>query len=391
VKVLGPEPRKANLVARMRGSGKRRPLLMLAHLDVVDADPQEWTTHPFAFVEKDGYFYGRGTTDDKAMAAIWVANLVRFLQEGFIPDRDLILALTADEEGGPHNGATWLLEHRRELVDAAFGINEGGTGRARHGRYLSNMLQASEKVYVDFELVATGRAGHSSVPTGDNAIYHLADALRRIGEYRFPARLSEITRAFFDRMAAIESEAVAVDMRAILRDPPDPVALERLSAVPYYNGVLRTTCVATRLDAGQTNNTIPQSARAVLNCRLLPGESAEEVRQTLTGLVAGGPVEIVPLAPPKPSPPSPLTDEIMRPVERITEELWPGVPVVPVMGIGATDSLRFRQAGIPMYGVSGIFYDMDDVRAHCPDERIETRSFYDGLEFLHRLVRSLSS
>ena len=391
VHLVGPTERKLNLVARMRGTGRRPPLLMLAHLDVVDADPEEWTHHPFTFIEQDGYFYGRGTSDDKAMAAIWVANLVRLRQEGWTPDRDLILALTADEEGGEHNGASWLLAHRRDLVEAAMGINEGGFGRMRGGRRISNTVQASEKVYLDFELEAEGRGGHSSIPTPDNAIYHLAAALGKVAEHRFPVRLSEVTRRYFEKMAEIEAPEVAADMRAVLRDPPDPGALERLSTLPHYNGALRTTAVATRLDAGQSNNTIPQTARAVVNCRMLPGEDAEEVRRTLVGWIGDDRVRVTPLAAPKPSPPSPLTAELMEPVERITAEIWPGVPVVPVMGIGATDSLRFRQAGIPMYGVSGIFYDVDDVRAHCPDERIAVESFHDGQEFLYRLVRELAS
>lgn len=391
VQILGPEPRKGNLVARLRGTGKRGPLLLLAHLDVVDARAGEWTTHPFTFVERDGHYYGRGTTDDKAMASIWVGNLLRYLEEGFRPDRDLILALTADEEGGAHNGAAWMLEHHRGLVEAAMGLNEGGYGRARHGRYVSNVVQASEKVYLDFLLEATGHAGHSSAPTADNAIYHLAGALVRVAAHEFPPKLGEVTRAFFERMAGIEAPEVAADMRAVLREPPDPGALARLSAVPYWNGLLRTTAVATRLESGIANNTIPQTATAIVNCRLLPGESAEEVRETLVGVIADGRVSVTPLAPPKPSPPSPLTGEIMEPVERITGEMWPGVPVVPVMGIGATDSLRFRQAGIPMYGVSGIFFDVDDVRAHAPDERITVRAFHEGAEFLYRLVKELSS
>ena len=389
--LLGPEPRKGNLVARVRGTGKRAPLLLLAHLDVVEAKPNEWATPPFTLVERDGHYHGRGTTDDKAMAAIWVDNLVRYLEAGFRPDRDLVLALTADEEGGPDNGASWLLENRRELVEAAFGLNEGGYGRARHGRHVSNVVQASEKVYADFELVAAGRAGHSAAPTPDNSIYRLAAALARLAAFHFPVKLGEVTRSFFEKMAEIEAPEVGADMRAILRHPPDPEALGRLSSVPYYNGLLRTTAVATRLEAGITNNTIPQTARAIVNCRLLPGESAEEVRETLVRVVADARVTVNPLAPPKPSPPSPLTREIMEPVERLTAEMWPGVPVVPVMGIGATDSLRFRQAGIPMYGVSGIFLDVDDVRAHAPDERIGVRAFHEGAEFLYRLVRELAS
>ncbi|MBV9773438.1 MAG: M20/M25/M40 family metallo-hydrolase [Gemmatimonadetes bacterium] len=390
VRVLGPAPRKSNLVARLRGTGACRPILLLAHLDVVDARPEEWATPPFTFVEQDGWFYGRGTTDDKAMASIWVANLLRLKREGFTPDRDVVLALTADEECGDHNGAKWLTGEQRELIDAEFGINEGGIGRIKHGRRISNMVQASEKVYVDFELVAHGTGGHSSLPTPDNAIYHLSAALARVAAYEFPVKLGEVARAFFERMANVESGPTADDLRAVLRTPPDPEAAARLSRIPQYNGMMRTTWTVTRLDAGQSNNTIPQTARAVVNCRLLPGESPDEVRRLLVETVADERVEVRPLVAAKPSPPSPLTPELMGAVERITEELWPGVPVVPTMGIGGTDSLYFRQAGIPMYGVSGLFFDVDDVRAHNPDERISVRSYFEGQEFLYRLVRALA-
>lgn len=391
VHLAGPHPRKMNLVARMRGTGARGPLLMLAHLDVVDADPAEWETPPFEFVERHGFFYGRGTTDQKAMASIWAANLIRMRREGTVPDRDLVLALTADEEGGEHNGARWLTHERRDLVDAAMGINEGGFGRMRGGRRISNNLQASEKVYLDLELVARGTAGHSSIPTDDNSIYHLAAALRRVAAHAFPVRLGEVARAFFERMSRIESGPMADDMRALLAGTASAEAITRLTAVPQYHGMTRTTWAATRLDAGQSNNTIPQSARAIVNCRLLPGETPEEIARLMREVVADDRIEVRQVVAAKPSPPSPLTPEVMAAVEGVTEQMWPGVPVVPVMGIGATDSLYFRQAGIPMYGVTGIFLDVDDVRAHAPDERISIQSYYEGQEFLYRLVRALSS
>lgn len=390
VHLAGPHPRKMNLVARMRGSGARGPLLMLAHLDVVDADPSEWQTPPFEFVERDGFFYGRGTTDQKAMASIWAANFIRMRREEIVPDRDLILALTADEEGGEHNGARWLTHERRDLVDAAMGINEGGFGRMRGGRRISNNLQASEKVYLDLELVARGTAGHSSVPTDDNSIYHLAAALGRIAAHPFPVQLGEVARAFFERMSRIESGVMADDMRALLAGTADAEAIARLTAVPQYHGMTRTTWAATRLDAGQSNNTIPQTARAIVNCRLLPGESPDEVARLMREVVADERIEVRQVIAAKPSPPSPLTPEVMDAVESVTGQMWPGVPVVPVMGIGATDSLYFRQAGIPMYGVTGIFLDVDDVRAHAPDERISIQSYFEGQEFLYRLVRALS-
>jgi acetylornithine deacetylase/succinyl-diaminopimelate desuccinylase-like protein len=391
VTLAGPHPRKMNLVARLRGTGARGPLLMLAHLDVVDADPSEWDTAPFEFVERDGFFYGRGTTDQKAMASIWTANLIRMRREGVEPDRDLILALTADEEGGEHNGARWLTRERRDLVDAVMGINEGGFGRMKDGRRIINNLQASEKVYLDLELAARGAAGHSSLPTDDNSIYHLAAALGRISAHAFPVQLGEVARAFFERMSRIDTGPLGDDMRALLAGTADADAIARLTAVPQYHGMTRNTWAATRLDAGQSNNTIPQSARAIVNCRLLPGETPEEMERLMREVVADERVEVRQVVAAKPSPPSPLTPEVMDAVEGITEQMWPGVPVVPVMGIGATDSLYFRQAGIPMYGVCGIFLDVDDVRVHAPNERIIIQAYYEGQEFLYRLVRALSS
>lgn len=389
--LVGPHPRKMNLVARLRGSGARGPLLMLAHLDVVEADPAEWETPPFRFDERDGFYYGRGTTDQKAMASLWTANLIRMRREGIVPDRDLILALTADEEGGQHNGARWLVQERRDLVDAAMGINEGGFGRMKGGRRISNNLQASEKVYLDLELTARGTAGHSSIPTDDNAIYHLAAALGRVAAHEFPVRLGEVARAFFERMSRVDTGPLGDDMRALLAGTADADAIARLTAVPQYHGMTRNTWAATRVDAGQSNNTIPQAARAIVNCRMLPGESPEGLERLMNEVVADGRIEVRPAVVAKPSPPSPLTPEVMDAVESVTEQMWPGVPVVPVMGIGATDSLYFRAAGIPMYGVSGIFLDVDDVRAHAPDERILIQSYYEGQEFLYRLVRALSS
>lgn len=388
--LVGPHPRKMNLVARMRGSGARGPLLMLAHLDVVEADASEWETPPFEFVERDGFYYGRGTTDQKAMSSIWTANLIRMRREGIVPDRDLILALTADEEGGQHNGARWLVENRRDLVEAVMGINEGGWGRSKGGRRMRNDLQASEKVYLDLELTAKGTAGHSSIPTDDNAIYHLAAALGRVAAHRFPVQLGEVARAFFERMSRVESGVMAGDMRALLAGTADADAISRLTAVPQYHGLTRNTWTVTRVDAGQSNNTIPQTARAIVNCRLLPGVSPADMEVLMRAVVADERITVRQAVVAKPSPPSPLTPEIMDAVEGITEQMWPGIPVMPVMGIGATDSLYFRAGGIPMYGVSGIFLDVDDVRAHAPDERISIQSYEEGQEFLYRLIRALS-
>lgn len=390
VRVLGPDPRKGNLVARLRGAGRRKPLLLLAHLDVVEARREDWSVDPFKFIEQDGYFYGRGTSDDKAMAAIWITNLIRYRQEGFVPDRDLIVALTADEEGGEFNGVQWLLQHHRALIDAEYCLNEGGDGQLKDGKPLLNVVQASEKVYLSFRLEVRNSGGHSSLPVRDNAIYHLAEALVRLARYDFPVRLNEITRSFFERMAPLEGGERAADMKAVTRTSPDPSVVARLSTSAYYNAMMRTTCVATQLDAGHAENALPQTARAIVNCRLLPDDSPEEVRKTLVRVLEDEKISITPIAPALPSPASPLRPDLMRSIERITSALWPGVPVVPLMETGATDGLYLRNAGIPTYGVSGLFFDQDDVRAHGRDERIGVREFYGGLDFLYRLVKDLS-
>ncbi len=391
IKVLGPNPRKGNLVARLRGTGAHKPLLLLAHLDVVEARREDWSFDPFRFLEKDGYYYGRGTADDKAMAAIFIANLIRYKQEGFKPDRDIILALTADEEGGNFNGVDWLLKNHRQLIESEFGINEGGGGQIRNGRKLLNAVQASEKVYQSFLLEVLSKGGHSSRPVKDNAIYHLAEGLNRLAKFDFPVNLNEVTRAYFERTAKLETGQTASDLKAVTNTPPDPAAVSRLTDIPAYNATLRTTCVATRLEAGHAENALPQTARAIVNCRILPNETPQQTQQTLIRVLANDSISITPIAESKPSSPSPLNPEVMRPVERITEEMWPGVPVVPVMGTGATDSLYLRNAGIPMYGVSGLFHDIDDSRAHGKDERVGVKEFYEGQEFLYRLVRALSS
>lgn len=386
--VLGPDPRKGNLVARYRGTGARKPLVLLAHLDVVEARREDWSVDPFKFLEKDGFYYGRGTLDDKAQASIWVANLIRMKQENYEPDRDIILALTADEEGGKFNGVEWLIRTHRELVDGAFVLNEGGGGLMRKGMRIQNGVQASEKVFQSFRLEARNSGGHSSLPRKDNAIYQLSAGLTRLSQFDFPVKLNEVTSTWFERSAKIQNNA---DLELVTHHPPDPAAVARLSANPYFNALMRTTCVATMLEAGHAENALPQMARATVNCRMLPGESAENVQKTLTSVIADPNVTIAAVEPAKPSSPSPLSTEVMKPIEAITAKMWPGVPVVPLMGTGATDSLYFRQAGIPAYGVSGIFHDVDDVREHGRDERIGTKEYYDGLEFLYQLVKSLTS
>ncbi len=391
VQVIGPHPKKGNLVARFRGSGARRPLLLLAHLDVVGANREDWSLDPFRFTEQDGYFYGRGTSDDKAMSAIWIANLIRYKQEGFQPDRDIIVALTADEEGGDFNGVEWLLQNHRPLIDAAYALNEGGFGAIRNGKYLSNDIQLSEKVYMTLRLEVTNPGGHSSIPEKDNAIYHLAEGLSRLAQFEFPVRLDEITRTYFERMAEIEGGPIGAAMKGVAANPPDPEAAVRLSEVPYYNALLRSTCVATELEAGHAENALPQTARATVNCRVLPGDSADEVRQTVIQVLADEAIAVSTTTEPMAGPASPLTTDVLGPVERITEQMWPGVPVIPTMVTGATDGRYLRNAGIPTYGVSGLFEDIDDMRLHGKDERMGIKQFYEGREFLYRLVQALSS
>lgn len=388
------KPTKGNLVVRYRGTGARKPLLLLAHLDVVAALRSDWTMDPFTLTEKDGYFYGRGTTDDKAMAAIFAANLISEKRAGWTPDRDVILALTADEEGGDANGVEWLLAHHRQLIDAAFALNEGGGGALRDGKPLLNTVQAAEKIPVNFTLTARNRGGHSSVPRPDNAIYELVDALGRLARFSFPVQLNEVTRTFFDRTAALESPAVAAAMRAIVADTADSAAAATLSRDPRYAATLRTTCVATRLAGGHAYNALPQTATANINCRIVPTSTPHDVRHTLARVMADSGIEItetVPIRERSGAAPSPLSAELMTPITEITHTLFgAAVPVIPVMSTGATDGRFLRAAGIPTYGVSGIFSDPNDARAHGRDERLLVKSFFDGQLFLHRLVHALA-
>ncbi len=394
VQVLVPEgnPRKGNLVARYRGTGARRPLLLLAHIDVVEAKREDWSSDPFTFLEKDGYYYGRGTTDDKSMAAQFVANLIRLKNEGYMPDRDLILALTADEEGGDFNGVQWLLKNHRNLIDAEFAINEGGNANLLKGKYLSMEVQTSEKVYQDMKLEATNAGGHSSLPVKDNAIYHVAGALSRLAQFEFPVELNETVRTYFERSALVEMDpTVAADMRAVAKPTPDAGAAARLSArLPYYNSIMRTTCVATLVAGGHATNALPQLATANVNCRILPGTSAKAVRDKLVQVIADPKVTVSLVREATPSDPSPLRPDVMSAVESLTRAMFPGVAVVPVMATGATDGLYLRNANIPTYGIDGTFSDMEDVRAHGKDERVGVKQFFEGLEFQYRLIHALS-
>ena len=392
IHVIVPAERKGNLVARLRSPAPiKRPILLLAHIDVVEANPEDWTVPPFTFLERDGYYYGRGTMDDKAQAAIHVANLIRWKNEGYRPNRDIIIALTADEEGGPTNGVQHLLAEHRDLVDAAFVINEGGGGAIRDGRRIANSVQAAEKVYQTYILEVTNRGGHSSLPRADNAVYQLARALVKISEFHFPVEFNEVTRAFFRQSMATMSNDEGLLVEKLLRTPADPESVAHFQGIPAYNSRMRTTCVATMLDAGHAENALPQRAQATVNCRILPGVPPNSVQAALVRLIDDPEIAIAPVLVPTPSPASPLSEEIMAPIMEITAAMWPGVVVLPTMSTGATDGLFFRNAGIPVYGVSGVFGDIDDVRAHGRDERIAKQSFFEGLEFLNRLTRSYTS
>lgn len=399
--VAGPNARKKNLVVRLRGIGQRAPVLFIGHLDVVEAPREDWTTDPFQFTERDGFFYGRGTRDMKEGDAILVMSLLRLKREGYHPDRDLILALTADEEAGDSNGIDWLLKEHKSWIDAEFCINlDGGEFEKLRGKRLLAGLQASEKVYADYRFEATNPGGHSSIPTADNAIYELAAALTKLERYSFPVRINEVTRTYFLQSAGLTTGSLAADLRGAAQQPPDPAAIQRLSAIPYYNALLRTTCVATMLAGGHAPNALPQAARATVNCRIFPGEDPNEVLQTLQRVVADPKVRVS-LIPEKTAdgklipivavPPSPLLPEVTSTLNQTLATMWPGLPVVPTMSTGATDGKYLRIAGIPTYGIACMFFDMEDDRSHGKDERVGVLDFYDGVEFGYRFMKALSS
>lgn len=405
VAVLVPagKPKKGNMVARLRAQGSPlKPILFIGHLDVVEALRSDWTTDPFQLVEKDGYFYGRGTQDMKSQDTMMITAFIRLKKEGYTPSRDLILALTSDEENGPSNGVDWLLKNHRDLIDAEFVLNaDAGGVTTEKGKPLDVEVAAAEKLYADFQLTAKNPGGHSSLPVPDNAIYHLVDALARIERSEFPFELNPITRAYFGQLSTHESAEKAADMRAILRTPPDMGAAARLAADPHYNALMRTTCVATRLQAGHANNALPQTAQGIVNCRILPGHSAEEIRRELVRITADPKVairyvkdsgEVFDTAPDQPGvAPSIPGAEILKPVQKIADVMWPGAPVVIDMETGASDSKYTIAAGLPSFGIGEIAVDEDDVRAHGKDERVRVSSFYEGVDFMYRFVKALSS
>jgi len=388
--VGGASPAKANLVVRYRGNGRRRPILLLAHTDVVEAKREDWSMDPFVLTEKDGYFYGRGTGDDKAQAAIWIANLIRYKREGFKPDRDIIVALTADEEGGgPYNGVQWLLKNKRPLIDAEFALNEGGWGESVNGVPLSNDVQVSEKYVINYRFEVRNKGGHSSLPVADNAIYHLSGALFRLSSFAFPLKTNAVTREYFRAMSSIEKGAVSADLAKVANG--DTAAMARVAqASTPWNATLRTTCVATQLEGGHAKNALPQLAAANVNCRVLPEDSIGYVTATLKRVIGDTAVAITVDGTPQTSPPSPMRDDLMSATKAATTALWSGVPVVPMMVMGGTDGAYLRPAGIPTYGVQGLFYDRDDIRFHGRDERLKVQSFYQGQTFLYDLVKRLA-
>ena len=394
VHAFSPAPRKGNLVARLHGTGQRKPILLMAHLDVVPANREDWSVEPFKLTEKDGYYYARGSADDKYMAAAFVTNLIRYKQEGYKPDRDIIVALETDEEIFDRDalGIQWLLKNHRDLIDAEFALNEGGGVGLKDGKPIRNSVQTSEKVALTYQLDVRNEGGHSAVPLKDNAIYHLAEGLVRLSKFSFPLNLNETTRAYFERVAQFENAQTAADMRAMLSDKPDPAAISfvRLAANPFYNAELRTTCVATMLEAGQAINALPQLASAKVNCRIMPGEPVDEVKATLERVLADDQIKVTQLDQPVLSAPSALNEEVMGAIEKLSQQFWPAAVVLPTMIPGATDGSFLRNAGIPTYGQSGLASDINDSRIHGKDERILVKSFYDGQEYLYRLVKMLS-
>lgn len=393
VQILGPQPQHMNLVVRYRGKDTLRPILFIGHLDVVEALRKDWSFDPFKFFESDGYFYGRGTTDMKGDDASLIASLIRLKQEGFVPRRDIIVALTEDEENGDANGIQWLLDNHCDLIDAEYCINpDGGGGDIKNGKELVMTIQTSEKIYFDYKLEVHNKGGHSALPIKENAIYRLAEALTRLAKFNFPINLNETTRMFFERSALQETGQTKSDMLAMAKIPIDTAAANRLAnASPNYNSKMRTTCVATMLGGGHAENALPQTAQANVNCRMLPDDSPENVLATLKTVVADTQVIVTCTYASTMGPRSPLRKDILETLDRLTASMWPGVIVTPNMSSGASDGRLLRAAGIPVYGVSGMFMDMNDVRAHGKDERLGVKEFYKGVEFIYRFIKALTS
>jgi acetylornithine deacetylase/succinyl-diaminopimelate desuccinylase-like protein len=390
--VGGPSPDKMNIVVRLRGHGKGKPVLFNAHLDVVEAIRETWSVEPFELTEKDGFFYGRGTIDIKDEVAVLTADLIRLKQEGFKPSRDIIVVFNTDEEaGGDANGVDWLLKNQHALVDAGLVINQdAGNGEALNGERLWNTIQTAEKVYATYSLTAYGTGGHSSLPPRDNAISRLAHALARLGDYQFPVQISETTRIYLEAVANRVGGERAAQIRAVLKDPTDSAAVDALRDVPVINAQLHSTCPATVEQGGQSESALPIRAKATIQCRLLPGSNPDEVMATLKRVINDPTIEIGVIWAPVASAPAVLDKAVVAKVEKVTNEMWPGVKVVPVMSAGASDNVYWRGGGLPSFGVSGTFVDVSDLRAHGKDERVGVNAFYESLEFSYRLMKVLA-
>lgn len=387
-------PKKGNLVVRLKGSGASKPLLLLAHVDVVEAKRADWTRDPFKLIEENGVFYARGASDDKAMASVFVANMIRYKREKFAGKRDVIMALTCDEEIIPSkfNGVEYLLKHHRNLIDAELAFNEGGTGFVdKDDKPLYLTIQLGEKVYQTYQLEVTSAGGHSARAPRDNAISHLADGLSRLGKFEFPFSLSPATRAYYERMATVQTGQTAADMQAMLRDPPDRAALDRLYTLnAEHNSTVRTTCVATMVDAGHAMNALAVRASATVNCRILPGQAETMVRETLVRVLADERIEVTPVGEAVLSPSPPMTPALMRAVDGVTREMWPGLPVVPILFVASSDGRYLNNAGIWTYGVSGMFHGPEANGVHAVNEHLRVRSLYNGQQFLYRLVKDVA-
>jgi acetylornithine deacetylase/succinyl-diaminopimelate desuccinylase-like protein len=384
-------PKEGGLLAVFHGSDpKAKAILMLAHVDVVEAKREDWTRDPFTLIEEDGYFYGRGVSDMKAQAAIWVDNLIRYREEGFKPKRSIKLALTCGEEtNAALNGAGWLAKNEREAIDAEFALTEGVDGDLdAHGRKIALEILAAEKTSQNYVFETTNAGGHSSRPLPDNAIYHLVRAVDRVSRFEFPVQLNDANRAYFSGMSKIVGGAAGAAMLAVIKNPEDTAAVAILDKDPNWHAMLRTTCVATMLSAGHATNALPQRARANINCRIFPGVSRDTVLAQLVKIVDDPAVAItIPEVRGPIAAPAPLTPQILKPIEQLAHEMWPGIPVIPALEPGASDAQFLNPAGIPTYGITGLFTDPDEGHIHGLNERIRVSSVYEGRTFLYQLVK----
>jgi len=389
--VAPDQEKKGNLIAHLRGTNpEMQPMLLLAHLDVVEADPEDWERDPFTLFEENNFFYGRGAADDKSMVAIFADSMIRYREEGFEPQRDIKMALTCGEETSyDFNGIRYLLENYRDLIDAEFALNENGNGILdENGERVGLLLQAGQKASQTFELEVINPGGHAARPRPDNAISELAAALVNLAAYEFPVDINPATTLYFEGMASANTGQRAADMRAVAGETPDPDAVERLGQDPFTNALMRTTCIATMLEGGHAANALPQRAIATINCRIKPGVSIEDITATLAEVAASPNLRITPVGEPGlPSPPPPLTDEIRAPVETVAARMWPGTPVVPTQMSGADDGRFLNAAGIATYGVSGLFRNPDGDGSHGLNERMPVRSLFEGRDFLYEVVK----